>query len=114
MKVFDRILSCLLMLGGIGHTLGSLKAYKDDPMTLLWALCATLFVFLFSSINLLRASHPGDTALAWICIVFGIFWIAASLRFGQLVGNIFDFRAMIFVVLTLGLCAMSVRTMRTR
>ena len=48
MKILDRILSCLLILGGIGHTIGSLHFYKSDQMTLLWSLCASLFVFLFA------------------------------------------------------------------
>jgi hypothetical protein len=113
-QVFDRILSCLLILGGIGHTLGSLRAYKSDPMMLLWSLSASLFVFFFSGINLVRAGRPDDSALAWLCLAAGIGWTVASLRFGALIGNIFDFRPLIFVILTLGLCAMCVRTLLTR
>ena len=64
MKILDRVLSSLLILGGIGHTIGSIKFYKSDPMTLLWALCASLFVFLFAAISLVRAGRPADTTLA--------------------------------------------------
>jgi hypothetical protein len=89
--------------------LGSLKVYKADPMMLLWALCASLFVFLFAAVNWLRCSRPEDMALAWICLVAGLAWIVASLRFGQLIGNVADARVLIFLFITLGLCAFSVR-----
>jgi hypothetical protein len=111
LKILDRILSSLLILGGIGHTLGSLLGYKNDQMTLLWSLCASLFVFLFAALSLIRAGRPHDTALAWVCLVAGLCWIAASLRFGVLIGNLLDFRPLIFVVLSLGLCAFCVRTL---
>ena len=111
LKILDRILSSLLILGGIGHTLGSLLGYKNDQMTLLWSLCASLFVFLFAALSLIRAGRPHDTALAWVCLVAGLCWIAASLRFAVLIGNLLDFRPLIFGVLTLGLCAFCVRTL---
>jgi len=111
LKILDRILSCLLILGGIGHMLGSLHGYKNDQMTLLWSLCASLFVFLFAALSLIRAGRPNDTPLAWLCLVAGLCWIAASLRFGVLIGNLFDPRPLIFGVLTLGLCAFCVRTL---
>jgi hypothetical protein len=111
LKILDRILSCLLILGGIGHTLGSLLGYKNDQMTLLWSLCASLFVFLFAALSLIRAGRPHDSALAWVCLVAGLCWIAVSLRFGALIGNLLDFRPLIFIVLSLGLCAFCVRTL---
>jgi hypothetical protein len=111
LKILDRILSCLLILGGIGHTLGSLHFYKNDQMTLLWSLCASLFVFLFAAVSLIRAGRPKDSALAWVCLGAGLCWIAASLRFGVLIGNLLDFRPLVFGLLTLGLCAFCVRTL---
>jgi hypothetical protein len=111
LKILDRVLSCLLILGGIGHTLGSFQAYKSDQVTLLWSLCASLFVFLLAALNLIRAGRPHDSALAWVCLVAGLCWIAACLRFGALIGNLFDFRPLIFVVLSFGLCTFCVRTL---
>jgi hypothetical protein len=111
LKILDRVLSGLLILGGIGHTLGSFQAYKSDQMTLLWSLCASLFVFLLAALNLIRAGRPQDRALAWVCLVAGLCWIAACLRFGVLIGNLLDVRLLIFGVLSLGLCAFCVRTL---
>ena len=111
LKILDRSLSCLLILGGMGHTLGSFQFYKSDQMTLLWSLCASLFIFLFGALSFIRAGRPRDNALAWLCLVAGLCWIGASLRFAVLIGNLFDFRPLVFGVLTLGLCAMCVRTL---
>jgi hypothetical protein len=111
LKILDRTLGCLLILGGIGHTLGSLQTYSSDQMTLLWSLSASLFIFLFAALSLLRAGRPQDTALAWLCLAAGLCFIVTNFRFGVLIGNLFDFRPMIFIVVTLGLCAMCVRTL---
>jgi hypothetical protein len=110
MKMLDRILGCLLILGGIGHTFGSIQFYKNDQMTLLWSLSASLFIFLLGTLNLVRAGRPADTTLAWICLIAGLCHIVSTLRFGMLIGNFLDFRVLIFTLVTLGLCAMSVRT----
>ncbi len=110
MKILDRVLGCILILGGVGHTLGSLQFYKHDQLTLLWSLSFSLFVFLLGALNLVRAGRPEDTTLAWICLVAGLCHIASALRFGVLIGNLFDFRVVIFTLVTLGLCAMSGRT----
>ena len=111
MKILDRILSVLLILGGVGHTLGSFQAYKNDQMMLLWSLSASLFIFLLGGLNLVRAGRHKDVAITWLCLVGGFCHIASSLRFGFLIGNVFDFRPLVFVIITLGLCAMCVRTL---
>ena len=111
LKVLDRILGVLLILGGLGHTAGSLQAYKADQMTLLWSLSASLFVFLLAAVNLVRAGRPRDAPLAWLGLIGGLCFIATSLRFGWLIGNVFDFRPLIFILITLGLCTMCVRTL---
>ena len=110
MRLVDRIFSILLILGGIGHSLGSWEAFHSNQMELLWAWTASLFVFLLAAVNLVRASRPGDSTLGWICLVAGLAWIGASLRFGQLVGNIFDIHAVVFAIITLVLCGFSLRT----
>ena len=107
---FDRVLSILLIVGGVWHAINSLGYYHDD-LTLLWALCGCLFIFLFGAVSLLRASRPGDSALAWICLVSGAAWIAAVLRFGYLTGRIVDSHVLIVVVVTVGMCIFGVRSL---
>ena len=109
-KNLDRTLAILLLLGAVGHTLGSFKTYGGQPMVLLWALCASVLVVLLGAINLLRVSRPGDAALAWICVGATICWLACTLTFGHLIGNLLDFRIVIFAVLSIGLILFGVRS----
>jgi hypothetical protein len=109
-KNLDRTLAILLLLGAVGHTLGSFKTYGGQPMVLLWALCASVLVVLLGAINLLRVSRPGDAALAWICVGAMICWLACTLAFGHLIGNLLDFRIVIFAVLSIGLILFGVRS----
>jgi hypothetical protein len=110
MKTLDRVLGCILILGGVGHTFGSLQFYKHEQLTLLWSLSFSLFIFLLGALNLVRAGRPNDTTVAWICLVAGLCHIVATLRFGVLISDLFDFRVVLFILVTVGLCAMSVRT----
>jgi hypothetical protein len=109
LKYLDRTLAVLLLLGGMGHTLGSFKVYASDPMTLLWALCASLFITLLAVLNFLRSYRHGDRALAWITGFGNGCWIAVSVVFGVLIGNSLDPRAVVFVLISAGLLAFSVR-----
>jgi hypothetical protein len=108
MKWIDRGLSVVLILGGIGHTLGVLGFYKD-PQTLFWSLTASELIFLLAAINLLRTWRPGDRALAAIAACASASYLLFTLRFGQIIGNIADFRVILFGVIMLGLTAFSLR-----
>lgn len=110
---FDRILSILIILAGVVHAFDSLK-YYDDPVVLVWALCGSLFLFLFGAISLLRASRPGDRALSWICLASGLAWIVVALRFAHVTGRMVDTHVLIVVIVTLGMCAFSARSLMTR
>ena len=112
MRVIDRTLAILLILGGVGHSIGSSIAYKSNQMELLWALCASLFVFLLGTINLLRTSRPTDKVLGWIRFFALLAWIPTMLRFGQLAGNLLDIHAVFFMLLSMGLCGFSLRTIQ--
>jgi uncharacterized membrane protein len=104
----DRGLSVLLILGGIGHTFGVLDYYKN-PDTLFWALTASLLIFILAAVNLLRTWRPGDRALAWLTACASAAYFIFTLRFGQLIGNLADFRVILFGVLTLGLAGFGLR-----
>ena len=95
----------------MGHTVGSVLFYRNEPMTMLWSLCASLFVFMFGAISFIRAGRPEDTALAWVCLAAGIAWLAASLRFAGLIGNYFDFRPVLFSLVSIGICLFCLRTL---
>ncbi|MBV9301080.1 MAG: hypothetical protein JOY62_19160 [Acidobacteriaceae bacterium] len=110
MKALDRVFGWLLALGGIGHGLGSYKAYGNQPMALIWALSASFAVFLLAAINLLRTERAGDRTLAWISFAGCAVWIGFVLWFGALIGNIFDFRPLINLILTLVLTFFSLRS----
>jgi hypothetical protein len=107
MKWIDRGLSGLLILGGVGHTLGVLD-YYTDPQALFWSLTASELIFLLAAINLLRSWRPTDRALAAITAVATGAYFVFTLRFGQIIGNMFDFRVILFGAVTLGLTAFSV------
>jgi len=108
MRILDRVLGFLLLLGGVGHTAGTFVGYRDKPELFLWSLCASGFVFLLAAVNLIRAGRSGDRALGWLTLIFNLGWCAASVGFGQLIHNMYDFRVIGFCVITLGLCAMSI------
>jgi hypothetical protein len=110
MLVVDRILSGLLILGALGHTLGVLKFYKGQPHPLFWALCGTVLILLLAAINLLRAARPHDHGLAWVAAAASASYVVISIAFGFLVQNPLDPRAVTFALVSLGLTAFSLRT----
>jgi hypothetical protein len=110
MKVIDRIFAWILILGGIGHSVGSYLGYKNEPVTLLWALSASALGFLVAAINLLRAGRPTDRPLAWIAFAGSLFSAIAATSFGLLIGNLFDVRAMVHGISALALAFFSLRT----
>ena len=114
MKWIDRGLSFLLILGGIGHTFGVLSFYSN-PHTLFWSLTASLLIFLLAAINLLRTWRPADRTLAIIASCASATYLVFTFRFGQLIGDLTDFRVILFGVLTAGLTVFGLRqAMRAR
>ena len=110
MKVVDRVFGWLLLLGGFGHGLGSLRVYGHQPELLLWAECATLAGWLLAALNLLRAGRPADRALAWVSFAGCIGWVFAAVAFGRLIENMLNFRPLINRILALALAGFSPRT----
>jgi hypothetical protein len=103
LKMIDRGLGALLILGAVGHTLGSLKAYGRQPETLLWALSASLYIVLLGAVHLLRTARRGDHALAWIGVIGAMAQLIAAIAFGQVIGSPTDPRVIGFVVICAGL-----------
>jgi hypothetical protein len=111
MKIVDRIFGWLLVVGSLLHAFGSLAAYKNTPVTLVWALSGALAGLLVAGLNLLRADRPNDRALGWVSFLGCFGWIAVALAFGKVIGNILDFRPLTHVITTTVLAAMSLRTL---
>ena len=108
MRWIDRGLSVLLILAGFGHTFGVLHFYKN-PDTLFWSLTDSVLVFLLAAINLLRSARPFDRGLAVIATCGSIANLVIALEFGRLIGNMTDFRVLLFAILSLGLTCFGIR-----
>ena len=108
MRWIDRGLSALLILGGVAHTFGVLNFYKD-PHTLFWSLTASILIFLLAALNLLRSWRPNDRAWAAIAAVGSAAYFVDVLCFGRLIGDMTDFRVILFGVISLGLTGFSLR-----
>ena len=110
MKIIDRIFALILALGGLLHGVGSFHMYKNQPMTMLWSLCAALLTLLIAAINLLRVERPSDQPLAWISFAGSLSWAVAAFAAGLLVGNVFDPRPLMHWLSALALAAFSLKT----
>ena len=113
MRVFDRVLGWLLVVGGLLHAMGSWAGYKHSPDVLLWALSGSLAAILLAALNLLRVGRRHDRALAWVCLGGCLAWIAVALAFGAVIGNVLDPRAVYHATNAALLAVMSVRTLAT-
>ncbi|HUB29134.1 MAG TPA: hypothetical protein VL967_05525 [Terracidiphilus sp.] len=110
MKKVEIVCAGILVLGAIGHSIGSYYFYKTVPLTLLWALGSSLALLLLACINFLRIYRPGDRALAWICFFGNVAWVAACVAFARLIGNPFDVRPDLQGVAALLLAVFSIRS----
>jgi hypothetical protein len=110
MRLLDRIFAIVLLVGAVGHTLGSFRAYSSQPMPLFWALNASVLVALLGVLNLLRAKRPADRVLAWITAAGTLCWLIGSIIFGMLIGHPLDPRVLTFLVVSAGLVLFSVQT----
>ncbi len=99
-----------MILGGIGHGVGSYQFYKSQPMNLLWALSFSFAAFLLAALNLLRSGRSADRPLAWTSFVGCLIYCAFAVTFGWLIGNMLDFRPLVNIVVALVLAAFSVRS----
>ena len=108
MRWIDRGLSVLLILGGMAHAFG-VASFFHDPQTLFWSETATILIFLIAAVNLLRTWRPGDRALAGVAAGGSVAYLIATLCFGRIIGDMVDFRVILFGVLTLGLALFSLR-----
>jgi hypothetical protein len=114
MKIVDRVFGWLLVVSGILHGFGSWNAFRNDQMSLLWALSGSFAVILLAAINLLRAERTSDRGLASLSFAGCLVWICFVIWFGRLIGNVFDFRPLAHLVVTMVLAIFSMRAILGR
>lgn len=110
MPLLDKALAVLLVLGALGHTMGSIQFYKNQPHALFWALNASILIVVVAAINWLRANRPNDSGLAWVSAAATFAYAGLSFGFGFLIGNPFDWRALSFGIVSLILAGSSLLT----
>jgi len=110
LTIIDRVLAGLLLLGAAGHTFGVTQFYAGQPMLLFWSLSAGGLTFLLAALNFLRAGRPGDRALAWVTVAGTLCQLLSTLRFGVLIGDMFDPRVIFFAIVCVGLVAFGLRS----
>jgi hypothetical protein len=108
----DRFFAVLLALGGLGHAVGSYRGYATVPISLLWAMTFSLFIWLIATLHLVRTTRRGDTPLALVCVVATIVQCSCALAFGFLIGKVTDPRVMTFLVIGVVLVGFAIQDMR--
>jgi hypothetical protein len=110
MVMLARAFAALLLLGAVGHTLGSINVYKGQPHALFWSLCTSVLIVVVAAMNWLRADRPQDLGLAWVTAVATLAYAGISVGFGFLIGSPLDWRALSFAAVSLVLAALSAGT----
>ena len=111
LKVIDRIFGCLLILGGVGHTIGTILWTPPMSGIFIWSLGAALAVYLLGALNLIRAGRPNDKALAAITLVGTACWAVLAFTFGKSIHNLLDPRPLSHVIISIILVIFSAMTL---
>jgi len=83
MRTVDRILAWILVLGGVLHGVGSSLGYKHEPLTLLWALSASLFNLETAAINLFASATALGSAPCVDSLCGSLALAASAFTFGR-------------------------------
>jgi hypothetical protein len=106
----DRVFASLLLLGAIGHTIGSFTLLEPGSETQVWSLGSALCAFLLGALNWARAGRPTDRTLGWITCLGSLGWFAVAIGFGVFMGHLGDFRVVWHGACALALTIFSIRT----
>ncbi len=68
-------------------------------MALLWALLASLALFLLAAMNLCCGPGEKGTPGWWISFAGCVVWVGFVLRFAKLIGKVFDFRPIVNLII---------------
>ena len=111
MSVVDRVFGVLLLVGTVGHTIGTVVLLGPGHDAFIWSLGSSVASGLIGTLNLVRASRPADRTIAVITAVSSAVWIGIAFGFGASIGNVLDPRALFHAVVGAGLALLSLRTL---
>jgi hypothetical protein len=111
-KQIDRIFGCLLLVGTVGHTIGTILWTQPMSPLFIWSLGSSLSTALLGALNLVRAGRPGDKTLAAITAIGTACLGIHAFAFGVSIGNVLDPRPLFHIVVSVVLVFFSVRTLR--
>jgi hypothetical protein len=112
MKTIDRTFGWLLVLGSLGHTIGTLMWTQPMSGIFIWSLGSSLAAALLGVLNIVRAGRPDDKTLATISAIGTACWALLALGFGKSIGNLLDPRAVGHAMIAVVLVIFSVITLR--
>jgi hypothetical protein len=113
LKIIDRIFGALLLLGAVGHTVGTIMMTPPMSQIFISSLGASLACFLLGALNLVRAGRPDDKTLATITMAGTVCWALVAFAFGKSIGNVLDPRALMHMTVSVVLvifCAITLRS----
>jgi hypothetical protein len=110
LKIIDRGLGILLLIGAGAHTVGSVKLYRNNLTELWLALCVTLLIVLLGTLNLVRSQRGVDHVFARITVAATASWLGAAVALGSITGNFLDPRVIINIVVCIGLIIFGLRS----
>lgn len=109
MKIADRVFGYLLILGAVGHTIGTIVWLQPMSQLFIWSLGAALAAFVLGALNILRAGRPDDRPLAAITVVGTFAWMLVALAFGISIHHVLDPRPLSHIIISLFLVLFGMR-----
>jgi hypothetical protein len=110
LKIIDRGLGILLLIGAGAHTFGAIKLYGSNLNELWLALCVTLLIVLLGTLNLVRSRRGYDHVFARITVAATASWLGATVALGAITGNFLDPRVIVNIVVCTGLIIIGLRS----
>ncbi len=101
LKVVDRIFGGLLVLGAVGHTIGTILWTQPMSGIFIWSLGSSLAAALLGALNIVRAGRPDDKTLAAITTAGTACWALVAFAFGRSIHNLLDPRPLSHVIISL-------------
>lgn len=111
LRTVDRIFGGLLVLAACGHSVGTILWTQPMSGIFVWSLGSSLAALLVATLNIVRAGRPDDKPLAVITLIGTGCWALVAFGFGKSIGNIFDPRALVHMVISIVLVIFSAFTL---